>query len=234
MLEPWERGECIGHIPKSMSTLSPGPAHYHISRSFKNRCPTILIKARHFQKEDRIDAAYVKLPTLVGKVTPITLHQRTDIDSKFKTPAPTYVPPRFGASAPKIGISSPAAAAGKAPGESPNAVALGRRHDPDATIGPGPAKSLLRDHCFDATGKEGITIKGFHDFNYDQSISPGPAAYRPKYHAILPRAPIYGFHVRPKTKDPEGTPGYRDLGSTLGRSPKWTMKARALDEIAII
>jgi hypothetical protein len=112
--------------------------------------------------------------------------------------------------------------------------ALGRRRNPDETAGPGPAQSLLRDHSFDGTGKDGISIKGFHDFGYDRTISPGPAAYRPRYNAILRRAPIYTFHDRPKMKENVSTPGYRDLGSTLGRSPKWTMKARATDEVAII
>jgi hypothetical protein len=229
-MEPWERGECIAHIPKSMSTLSPGPAYYHISRRFKNRSPVILMKGRTFLKGDQIDAAYVKLPALIGKVTPITLHGRTDEHGKFITPAPTYMPPRFGSDAPKIGITAP----GKTISDPRAATALGRRKDPDATPGPGPAQSMLRGHDFDGTGARGIMIKGEHDFDYDKVLSPGPAAYRPRYAAILRRAPIYGFHDRPKTKDPKSTPGYRNLGSTLGRSPKWTMKARATDEIAVI
>jgi hypothetical protein len=92
---------------------------------------------------------------------------------------------------------------------------------------------MLREHSFDADGKVGFTITGFHDFDYDTSISPGPGRYLPKFQAVLPAAPKIVFRDRPKEKDPQSTPGYRELGSTLG-GPKWTVKARAGDQIEVI
>jgi hypothetical protein len=191
------------------------------------------MKGRYPVRADVIDADYVNLPTLVGKVTRITLHGRTDLSDKFKTPAPSYVPPPFGSQGIKIGMSPPPDA-GKQRGEGAASTSLGRRRNPSETIGPGPGVHVLRDHSFDGTGKVGVTIKGWHDFGWDEPVSPGPAAYLPRYRAIMPREPIYTLHVRTKLKEAEGTPGYRDLGSTLGRAPKWTMKQRASDEIAVI
>jgi hypothetical protein len=76
-------------------------------------------------------------------------------------------------------------------------------------------------------------IKGSHDFRYGMGASPGPAAYRPQYEKILPAAPKYGMHVRTKVHEPEQTPGYRNIGSTLG-GPRWSMKSRADDEIMVV
>jgi hypothetical protein len=50
---------------------------------------------------------------------------------------------------------------------------------------------------------------------------------------VLPAAPKYTIHVRTRLKDPEETGGYRNIGTTLA-GPKWTMKARATDEVIVI
>jgi hypothetical protein len=192
------------------------------------------MKGRHSIEPEHIDSQYFNLPTLVGKVTPITLHGRTEILNKFNTPGPTYIPPGLGSDARKVGMSPPVVASTKARGEGGASSEIGRRKDPSETIGPGPAQLLLREHSFDASGKVGVTIKGSHDFQYKNNEVPGPGAYKPKFFAVMPKAPVWGFHDRPKDKGPDQTPGYRDLGSTLGNSPKWTMKQRASDEIAVI
>jgi hypothetical protein len=101
-------------------------------------------------------------------------------------------------------------------------------------MGPGPAKYSLRDQSFDATGKCGVVIKGAHEFNYDGVDSPGPGTYKPNFGAIIPTPPKFTFHERSKLPGAPETPGYHDLGSTLGQSLKWTMKQRALDDIAVV
>jgi hypothetical protein len=68
---------------------------------------------------------------------------------------------------------------------------------------------------------------------YGDTIAPGPGAYRPHFDAVLPRAPKIAFHDRPKMRGAPETPGYRDLGSMLA-GHKFTMKARAEDEIEVI
>jgi hypothetical protein len=232
-LEPGERGECIAHISKSMANNSPGPAYYTIDRSFEGKVPVILMKGRTFVTPDRLDVPYRNLPSLIGKVTRVGLHGRTELKNGFNPPGPNYDPPRFGRDGHKIAIAPPGVPTGKVRTVEGVQTALGGRRDPDATVGPGPSKYSLRSHDFDADGHTGCTIKGFHDFSYANTISPGPGAYRPHFNAVLPAAPKYGFHDRPKERGAPQTPGYRNIGSTLG-GHKYTMKARATDEISVI
>jgi hypothetical protein len=76
-------------------------------------------------------------------------------------------------------------------------------------------------------------IKGTHEFGPTSASTPGPGAYRPQYERILPAAPKYGMHVRTKLPEREQTPGYRNIGSTLG-GPRWSMKSRADDEVMVV
>jgi hypothetical protein len=201
-----------------MASHSPGPAYYNISRTFENTVPVILCKGRTFLKPDRIDAPFYNFPSLVGKVQKVGLHGRTEIKNKFEPPGPNYDSPPFGSKGRKSVIAP---------------IKFGQaKRDPSETIGPGSAKYLLREHSFDATGHIGYTIKGSHEEIAAATISPGPAAYRPHFDAVLPRAPKVAFHDRPKVRGAPETPGYRNLGSTL-EGHKFTMKARASDEVYV-
>ena len=75
-------------------------------------------------------------------------------------------------------------------------------------------------------------MKGSHNFNYANTCSPGPASYRVSYSfdSTRPSSPKTYIHTRPPERKREATPGYRNLGSTLG-GPRYTIKARADDEI---
>jgi hypothetical protein len=232
-LDPAERGECIAHISKSMANNSPGPAYYHITRTFKNTVPVILMKGRTYLRPDQIDAPYMNFPSLIGKVTKIGLHGRTELKTKWHPPGPNFDPPRFGTDGQKSAIAGPNVPAGKVRTEEGAQTALAGRRNPDETVGPGPGKYSLRSHDFDANGHVGYSVKGFHDFSYANTISPGPGAYRPHFDAVLPAAPKIAFHDRPKERGAPETPGYRNLGSTLA-GHRFTMKARALDNIAVI
>jgi hypothetical protein len=63
--------------------------------------------------------------------------------------------------------------------------------------------------------------------------TPGPGAYRPKFEKVQPAAPKYGLHGRTKLREKEPTPGYRDIGSTLG-GLKFSMKPRADDDEILV
>ncbi|OHS95425.1 hypothetical protein TRFO_10588 [Tritrichomonas foetus] len=234
-MDPWERAECIAHIPKSMANASPGPAHYNVKRKFNGKqCPPIKMKGRHSITSHLVDAPYYNLPSTIGKVTAIGLHGRTELRASAETPGPTYIPPSFGSGARKISFPAPQSSLKKRVPKSDGAASsLSRRRNPDETPGPGPGTYVIRDKSFEANGKMGYTIKGSHDFHYANTSSPGPGAYAPKFTAVLPSVPKIGFHDRPKEKDPAVTPGYRELGSTL-TGPSFTMKARATDDINVI
>lgn len=232
-MDRFDRCEYIAHVSKRNSSLSPGPAHYNVNYSFMDKKPAIVMRGRHSQKIERTNPPLYNPPSSFGKVTGITLHGRTETKRKHETPGATYVPPSFGTDCRKVVIRPLASLVPQGGGDN-SKTSLGRRRNPDETPGPGPAVSVLRDSAFDASGKVGYTIKGCHDFQYAKTVSPGPAAYKPKFEAVLPAAPKIGFHNRPEEKPPAETPGYRNLGSTLGEGPKWTMKARATDEITSV
>jgi hypothetical protein len=229
-----DRGECIAHVSKSMANQSPGPAFYNVNRSFEGGCPTILMKGRRSLPSGFTDVQLYNLPTTIGKVTGITLHGRTEIRPTFHTPGPSYLPPRFGSNARMCGFPPISYGAKPRGGKDGGQSALGRPKNPSATIGPGPAAFVLRDKSFDATGNIGYTIKGCHDFQIGGTESPGPGAYAPKFNAVLKTGPKIAFHSRTALKGPPETPGYRGIGSSVGEGPKFTMKARANDEIQVI
>ncbi|OHS94376.1 hypothetical protein TRFO_39440 [Tritrichomonas foetus] len=234
-MEPYERGECIAHISESLKNRSPGPAAYAVPRKFKGQCPPIKMRGRHKLEQEPNKAPYYNIPSSLGKVPKVNMHTRTEEKNKFVPPGPSYMPPKFGADAHKIGIAPPRTPPDKnrlVKGDNGKMTPLGRRN-PDATPGPGPGTYSTRAHEFDGNGRCGTAIIGHHDFNYAKNISPGPAAYKPRYDKVLPSSPKVNFHYRPKAKETPITAGYRDLGSTLG-GYKYSMKARAKDDINII
>lgn len=226
-MDRFDRCEYIAHVSKRNASLSPGPAHYNVNYSFMDKKPAIVMRGRHSQKIEHMNPPLYNPPSTFGKVTGITLHGRTETKRKWETPGPTFIPPSFGSGCRTVAIAP-------LPKNDGAKTSLARRRNPDETPGPGPAASVLRDSAFDANGKVGYTIKGCHNFEYAKTVSPGPGAYMPKFAAVLPSAPKIGFHNRPEEKPTAETPGYRNLGSTLGEGPKWTMKARATDDISVV
>lgn len=217
--------------------ISPGPAAYNIKRKFKKQCPPIKMKSRHNLEPERLNAPYYKVPEHFGKTPKVHMHYRTEEKNKFVTPGPNYVPPPFGKNGIKIGMSPFRAKTAvdnrTVKGDDGKMTTLGKRKNPDSTPGPGPGTYSTRTHELDGDGTKGIGISGHHAFDYGIAQTPGPSAYKPRYEKVLPAAPKYGMRIRPQEKDPEGTPGYRNLGSTLS-GPKYTMKRREDDDIQVI
>jgi hypothetical protein len=194
------------------------------------------MKGRHFQKQEFLDPAYVALKPSFGKVPKVHMHYRTEEAGKFFPPGPNYMPPAFGLHGIKIGFAPhgmASTARPKSEGGERVGTALGRRGGSDVTPGPGPGKYYLRREDFEQNGKRGLAIMGHHDFDYDKIHTPGPSTYRPHYDKILPSAPKYLIKHQYKEKGRETRPGYRNFKSTLA-GPKYTMKARATDEIELI
>ena len=77
----------------------------------------------------------------------------------------------------------------------------------------------------------------FHSRNGDVigviTDSPGPGAYLPDTNSVKPKAPSASMHIRTKAIEPEETPGYVDLGSTL-TGPKYTIGRRESGELVAI
>jgi hypothetical protein len=237
MLEPNERGECIAHMTKSVvEGRSPGPAAYRVRRHMdKPETPTITMRVRTNIPEEHNEAPYYKVPSSFGKVTSVKMHARCDPGRRDATPGPSYMPPPFGSGAHKKGFAAPGHGTGAASARRARSdqTPLGRRRGPDETPGPGPGAYSTRTRDFQADGQRGPRFKAAHDLRWADPETPGPAAYKPKHEKVLPAAPRYTMHVRTKLRGREDTPGYRNIGSTLA-GPKWTMKARAADEVMVI
>jgi hypothetical protein len=228
--------DCIAHITESVRKwASPGPAHYHIKRRFKNNCPPILMRSRHPDHIERLDPALVNLKGHFGRVPKVHLHYRTDTQDKFIPPGPNYMPPAFGVEGHKVGFPRAVTTAVPRPSTSRPLSALtplGLASSPEHTPGPGPGKYSTRWQEFDGDGKNGQSIIGEHDFEYDKIHSPGPAAYRPRYEKILPVSARYTIKHQPKAREPKVTGEYRALKSTLA-GYKYSMKARPTDEVEV-
>lgn len=220
-MKRFERDPLIAHQSKRQ-TATPGPAAYDISTKLETT--PIKMKGRKQEKVVYDDVRLVNLPSSFGKVPKITISGRSPgITDKFVTPGPNYMPPAFGTGSRhhQFGTHNGIKTRPK--------TALDRAMTP----GPGPAGYDVKEHTFDANGKKGIKMKGFHNFNYAETASPGPGAYHPRYESVLATAPKPVFHIRPKAKDPEPGVGYKELGSTL-TGPAYTMKRRATDDINLI
>ena len=231
MLDPDERGEVIAHVSKSQANGSPGPAAYNISRTLEGTVPTIKMKSRHSMNTESNNAPYYKIPSDFGKTPRIHMGTRSKLEGSFNPPGPSYVPPPFGSDARGHSFSGPTKA--DAASQKPRKSVKSARRSKDCTLGPGPGAYNTRGDDFVANGKRGIRISGFHNFGFDDQHNPGPGTYRPRTDKILPSAPRYTIKGRNSSKRHEVTPGYRNIGSTLG-GPRFTMKARATDEINII
>lgn len=224
----------FAHMTSSMKKWqSPGPAAYNTRSTFGN-VPTIKIGYRPTSKQEGNRAPYYNTRTSMTDVTKVTIGPKTKTKDREQTPGPKYIPPKFGADAKHISFSSFDKYNSKDSSARRAMTSYEKRRKQDETPGPGPGTYNTRDHTFDPNkNNNGVKIKGHHDFRYNEGQSPGPAAYKPLYKNVLPQEPVVAIHVKSEKKDPETTPGYRNLGSTLG-GPRFTIKARNTDEINIV
>ena len=222
----------IAHTSSSMRKYrSPGPAAYNIKETIGD-VPAIKIKGRYKTRQSVNTAAYVNPPSPFGKVPAVKIGNVTKSRQGDITPGASYIPPAFGSDAPRISFSkidtSP---------KSKSALSARRtRRNSDETPGPGPGTYNTRDTTFDPSkNRHGIKMKGAHDFRYSTAYSPGPANYKVNYEfdSTRPSSQKTYIHTRPPDKKIESTPGYRNLGSTLG-GPRWTIKSREDDEIFLV
>jgi hypothetical protein len=240
MLEPHERAEVITYVSRyTREGRSPGPAAYNVKRALDNpETPVITMRGRTSARSEISEAPYYKLRSTVEGVTPITLHGRPSRRAPDPTPAGSYFPPAFGSGARKSGFAGPSFGTSEGSARRKRTEArstetpLGKRRSVDETPGPGPGRYLTRGGEFDGNGHTGVQMKGNHAFGYGNLETPGPGSYRPKFDKVGPSAPKYGLHGRTKLPGKEPTPGYRDIGSTLG-GLKFSMKGRADDEIHV-
>ena len=196
------------HVRTSAPTFdtTPGPGAYTPSDSTMKHGPKYTMKGRHESVSRPLTAPYRMLPSTVGQGPRISMASRHESRAAADTPGPSYVPPSFGSDSKKVSMSYRHSASRdpRADNPGPGAYDIQPRFARDA-----PKSSL---HSRTAVAGEG-------------SASPGPAAYSPDYSATRARAPSATMHVRTRTIEPESTPGYLDLGSTL-KGPRFTIGRR--------
>jgi hypothetical protein len=135
----------------------------------------------------------------------IKFEERRDV-----IPGPTYVPPTFGASAPKFNI---------------NEVRKREIGQGLVPIGPGPGRHDTRPVTGAAAPKYTVKARQFPD-NLGGPDGPGAGKYIPDYSRILP-ADLKGRAIleRFKQRSVDPGPGYSDLGGT-NTGLRWTMRQR--------
>lgn len=233
-MDPFDRPVLIAHTTASTrASASPGPGAYNIRRDFGSDVTPIHLHSRTSLSRKTVSAPYYNLPTTIGKTTRIGIHGRPQLRGIPESRGPEYIPPSFGSGARVVRISPPPEDTlphGRVPGGEFKRI---ERRNPNLTPGPGPAAYDVHLKDFAGDGRGGSRMSGSHDFGFSTVVSPGPAAYNPNFKAIFPKAPESTFHTRPQTKEPEVTPGYRTLGSTLS-GPRFTLKGRDGGDVCVV
>lgn len=233
MLDPEERGEIIAHISKfSDINISPGPGSYNTNTTLLDDVPIIKMKSRHSLHTESNNAPYYYSKSNFGQTSPIRMRSRHLPQQSWTTPGPSYIPPPFGSQSPGYSFGSPSKKF-SIEKDKQSQTHHKRNHSKKFNSGPGPGDYNLRGDDFAGNGKHGIKISGSRDFAFQNNHTPGPAAYKPRSDAILPSSPKYTIQHKLSSKRDEVTPGYRNLGSTLGE-PRFSIKTRVDDQIVII
>lgn len=231
-MDPFDRPQLIAHTSSySRANASPGPGAYNIRREFGADTPAIRFHTKTTAAVRPSTAPYYNLGTTIGKCPKVHMHTKSRAKEIDRMTGPNYVPPKFGRDCKKVKISPPEETT-LPRGRSANSKRVPRRNRCE-TPGPGPGTYNTRTDDFERPGRRGSRISGEHNFGFDYANSPGPAAYKPRYESVLSTAPKPVMHIRPKQKDPESTPGYRNLGSTLAGS-RFSMKRREEDTVYVV
>ena len=193
----------------STSSATPGPGAYNpsLASTMKNT-PSYTMKSRHDPPSSSINTApYHNIPSTIGVGPRISLGSRREVRTTQETPGPSYVPPSFGSDAKKLTFGG-------------GRYLQSRSGDSDT---PGPGAYMVPS----TFGREGIrsSMHSRHAEPNTANASPGPGAYYPDYNFTKPRAPSASMHIRTRMNQPESTPGYYDIGSTL-TVPKFTIGRR--------
>ena len=197
----------------STSETTPGPGAYNPSTSNLKAAPRYTMKSRHETVARPETAPYRALPSSIGQGPKISLASRHAERDYEQTPGPSYVPPSFGSDAKKSTMSF--------------------RHQEARSLAadnPGPGAYSIEPMFARDAPKSSLHQRTKDPFSVTDQ-SPGPAQYTPDYSTQKPRAPSATMHIRTRTNQPESTPGYLDLGSTL-TGPKFTIGRR--EDLGII
>lgn len=187
---------------------TPGPGAYNVGSSMDRRgTPGFTMKSRHETTQQVTAAPYRDLPSTIGQGPKISMYSRHETRRVSDTPGPSYVPPAMGTDSKKISMG----------------IRTNTSHDSRAET-PGPGAYNIRPQ-FATDAKKFSMRSRTKNLNEGESASPGPGAYAPNYDATRKRAPTATMHVRTKMHQPEETPGYVALPSTLG-GPKFSIGQR--------
>jgi hypothetical protein len=191
----------------SAASSTPGPGAYSPSSTLFSSGPKYTMKSRHESSSRPTTAPYRALPSSIGSGPKISLASRHATRDSEVTPGPSYVPPPLGADAKKSTMSF--------------------RHQESRSLGadnPGPGSYDIPSKFGNDAPKSTMHARTNDQFGVGTQ-SPGPGAYAPDYSSQFKRAPSATMHIRTRTNQPESTPGYYDIGSTL-TGPKYTIGRR--------
>lgn len=193
-------------------TPGPGPAD-HVDKSHFGEGPKCSMRPRHPENIPRLDPALVNLKSTLGQAPKYSLSSRHPEPKKFNPPGPNYVPPAFGANAPRVGFTR-------------------ARVTQKIVKSPGPADYTPSPRSVNAFGTNSTRVgirEGGPRRLWDPTFSPGPANYLPSNPARS-SSPRWTIAHKYKEKAKDRTGEYIAAKTTLGGC-KYTMPHSGRPEI---
>jgi hypothetical protein len=182
---------------------TPGPADY-VDRSHFGEALSWSMRPRVSVSVERLDPAYVRLPSDIGQGVKYTLQSRQPPLRQWVPPGPNYVLPPFGKGAGGARFSRDKA-----------------RKPPET---PGPADYRLHPvsvHAFGVNTPRTAVREGGPRQLWTTVDSPGPAVYKPLHEKPRASSPRWTIKHRYKDREREKTGEYVQQSSTLGGN-KWS------------
>ena len=178
----------------------PGPGKYEPEKHYTRDSPQYSLRSRIYAPEFTNKAGYENIPSSIGTGLKYSLSSRHAELAKPVTPGPNYMPPAFGSDAIKCSLSS-------------------RRAERRPPPGPGPGQYKIEA----PNDAKKWTMKA-RNFPPDaKNDGPGVGKYMPNYERVLPSPRRNQILERFSEKKNQSTPGYYDIGSTIGSGPKITI-----------
>lgn len=180
--------------------ITPSPAEYAPPSKFGD-VPKVNIRPRIPIHEDKTDPLLVNLKTTIGTGPKVACTPRRPLPEPYVTPGPKYMTPDFAKDAKKVGF--------------PRA-----RPQTARSRSPGPAKYVQER----ITGADSpyLHVRTGPRKLWDETYSPGPAAYKPRYDRTRAASPQYTIKHKYKDRAKDKTGEYIAQRSTLS-GPKFTM-----------
>jgi len=223
---------------------SPGPGSYSVPSDFGNRAPKISIKNKYETKDRTVGSPYQMVPSTIGTGKKYSISSRIDVRTYVETPGPDYVPPQFGAEAPKcyFHIRNSVGVVKKSDIPGPGAYVTEKQFGKDGKKfsiqnrafvkeegeipGPGVGK-LLPDYSKVLKKPPQTSIGNRYQKNKQAETLPGPADYDIPRRLSTTSSSLHGVSRKPKTEISPGPAQYVPPTLFGNNAPKYSIRSKS-------